>query len=132
MGTALYGLARVAQSDDDPDHVRRLLAESLRLLHQIGSRGIFDVLRALGALAVRRGDPARGVRLLAAGPAGRIPIPGLWLWLRDRETLQAEWETSLEMASSVLGEEPFARAWAEGQEMTLERAIAYALEADET
>jgi hypothetical protein len=46
--------------------------------------------------------------------------------------LQAEWETSLEMARSVLGEDSFARAWAEGQAMTLEQAVAYALEADET
>jgi non-specific serine/threonine protein kinase len=102
-------------------------------------------LLALGMIAIQQGDPRRGVTLLGTarshlkvivnkngvfrekdgtnlavvadsrGTGGRIDV--------DRE----EYETSLTLARSVLREDVFELAQAEGEAMTRQQAIAYAL-----
>jgi len=71
------------------------------------------------------GDPARATRLLAAADGIR---EGLGLRLRvgaDRARVEAE----LLALRSALGEEAFAVAWAAGQALTVEQAVAEALQA---
>jgi predicted ATPase/tetratricopeptide (TPR) repeat protein/transcriptional regulator with XRE-family HTH domain len=75
-----------------------------------------------GVLDVERGAHARGTRLIGAGAARGLyrtklcPID------------EAEAASALERARSALGEEAFARVWAEGEAMTLAQAVAAALE----
>ena len=69
---------------------------------------------------------ARSARLLAAAQALRDAV-GTVLPSSDR----AEFEQHMSHARAILGGETFAAAWAEGQRMTLEQAVAYALAAEE-
>jgi non-specific serine/threonine protein kinase len=64
----------------------------------------------------------RAVRLLAAAQALRDAV-GTVLPLNDR----VEFEQHVSRCAALLGEETFAAAWSEGQRMTLEQAVAYAL-----
>jgi hypothetical protein len=101
------------------------LVESLRVVQKIGSDLTYAVLGDLGVLAVRRGEPRQGVRLLAAGQIK--PLRHAGGWRRFSELVQAESAASLATAKSVLGEDLFASAWAEGRAMTLDQAVADAL-----
>jgi hypothetical protein len=69
----------------------------------------------------------RAVRLFAAAEASRASI-GTPLDFLDLD----EYETCLQAVRSALGEEAFAAAWAEGRALTLEQAVARALEDSET
>jgi tetratricopeptide (TPR) repeat protein len=88
-------------------------------------------LMGLAALALQEGAPVRAVRLagavhVAAKPAakpGAWHVIGDWGYLPDASQIR-------EAASRVLSEEDVAQSWAEGQVMTLEQAIAYALAED--
>jgi hypothetical protein len=75
-----------------------------------------------GKLAIQRGDARRGVVLIGAGKSLRESIYD--------KVLQAENEASLAAARSVLGEDGFGLALAEGEAMTRVQAVAYALEGD--
>ena len=76
-------------------------------------------------LEVARGAPARGVTLLGAGADGEGLIGTVHV-----PEVRAEAPGFLERARQTLGEAAYAAAWAEGQAMTLEQAVAYALEED--
>ena len=78
-----------------------------------------------GMLEIARGAAARGVTLIAAcargeGPIGNVHMPDA----------RVEAPDFLEQARQTLGEAGYAAAWAAGQAMTLEQAVAYALEED--
>jgi tetratricopeptide (TPR) repeat protein len=81
-------------------------------------------LEALAKLAAIQGQPERSARLFGAAQAGRerfgTPLPPVE---------RPEYESSLAVVRSGLGEECFAAAWLAGRAMTLEGATAYALEA---
>jgi hypothetical protein len=85
----------------------------------VGISGCLDDL-AVVAVALREGE--RAVRLLAAAEAIRSAIgaslPSPRLVVRER---------TIASARAMLGEQAFAAAWAEGQAMSLERAVEYAL-----
>ena len=76
-----------------------------------------------GLLEVARGAPARGVTLLGAGAGGEGLIGTVHV-----PDVRAEAPGFLEQARAALGEAGYAAAWAAGQAMTLEQAVAYALE----
>ena len=76
-----------------------------------------------GLLEVARGAPARGVTLLGAGAVGEGPIGTVHM-----PDVRAEAPGFLERARAALGEAGYAAAWAAGRAMTLEQAVAYALE----
>jgi len=73
-----------------------------------------------GVLAVAKGLFVRGARLL--GAADRH---GSWIDFYPAHA--ADRSAALAAARQALGEEAFDRAWAEGQAMTLEQAVEYAL-----
>ena len=139
IAAALRNLARVTASEGDPESAGGLLLESARIFQEIGSPVVQNVLCDLGALAVRRGVHARGVRLLGAGASGRAWI-GAVLDGRDAradavedspaEAMESEWQSSLDAARASLGLECFDEAWSEGRAMTREQAIAFALEGE--
>jgi tetratricopeptide (TPR) repeat protein len=127
--TALGDLAR---AEGDLAAAQAHFAEALRLGHANGARSflgpVTHALRFLAGLSVATGDPRRGVCILGAEAAtrgdettrGSISVFGL---RSDRS------EEDLLLARSTLDEATFAACWSEGRAMTLDEAIAYALEA---
>jgi hypothetical protein len=114
-------LGDVARLEGDLDQAWALLVDLLAKCQERESGPVFRLNRcllALGKLAIQRGYPRRGVALIGAGKGLHEG------WAR---VIRAENEASLAFARSVLGEEVFARAWAEGEAMTRKQAIAYAL-----
>jgi tetratricopeptide (TPR) repeat protein len=129
-GQVLVLTARLARLEGDDRRVAALLKGTLRLLVEIGSFDLrYDALSFLAELAVRQGSHARGVRLFAA--AARWKPASNAFWLVMNATVQANWDTALTTAKSTLGQDGFARAWAEGQAMTLDQAVVDALEEDD-
>jgi class 3 adenylate cyclase len=86
-------------------------------------RGIVAFLEGRASLAGAQGELDRAVRLFAAAAALRdafgAPRPPA-----DR----AEFERQVASTGAQLGHQAFASSWAEGRSMSLEQAVAYALE----
>jgi hypothetical protein len=78
----------------------------------------------VGFLTQQRGDAARATRLLAAAAA-----MGQQLGVTPPAHDQARYDQTIKEMRQSLGEEAFAASWAEGQAMTLERAVDDALDA---
>src|SRR5437667_74643 len=76
--------------------------------------------RVFAVLAAQQGQPVRALRLAGAGAAHR---PGINLGGAE----QAWLDRMLAPARHALAETAQAAAWAAGQAMTLEQAVAYAL-----
>jgi len=79
-------------------------------------------LVSVAGLAMVREQAQRGLRLFGAVHAWLetmgIPVP----WMQG-----IYYQPDIETVRATLGEEASARAWAEGQAMTLEQAVEYAL-----
>jgi hypothetical protein len=103
-----------------------LTAAALRLFNAAANSGGIDgCLLNLGILAVEAGQVRRGVCLLGASGRMRDYDPVIyWLVLGNHEAYLAFKAT----ARTMLGDQEFEIAWAEGQAMTLDQAVAYALE----
>jgi hypothetical protein len=86
-------------------------------------RGTAECLEGFAALASAMGLAGRAARLFGAAEGLRegIGAPGA------PSELEAN-RRSVSRARKMLPEEAFAAAWAEGRAMSLEQAIAYALE----
>jgi len=124
MAQADLNLVRLDHREGDSGRAQSRLVEAVVAgrYHGVDPR-VWTVLSALGVVAIGEGAFAAGLRLLGAAVA-RVPLADL------RPTDRAELEESLAPSRSALGEEAYARIWAESQAMTLEQAIAYALEED--
>jgi tetratricopeptide (TPR) repeat protein len=83
-------------------------------------------LYRLATLLLQTGSYERGARLAAAVSPTAI-APSIYLNLAED---LADHEAAIRAARAALGDEVFAAAWAEGQAMTLDEAITYALEED--
>jgi non-specific serine/threonine protein kinase len=100
----------------------------LRLHHPLrNSNGIFAALEHLAYLAATNGDLDRAARLLGAAatiakPAGVDPERQRRYW-RELENLSVD-------IRSPLGESAFDTAFQQGQRMSLDDAVNYALRAD--
>ena len=80
-----------------------------------------------GLTASVGGEAGRGVRLLAAAQALLAQFgfkPG------EDDAVMKAMRQVLEQAQAQLGSEAFQAAWADGQQMTMEQALAYATEHD--
>jgi predicted ATPase len=100
------------------------LQESLRLKAQLGERkGLVALFKVLASLAMAEGGRAGyAARLLAAAERLRLAI-GVAIPPCERDVDDAR-ANAIRVA---LGQDAFTAAWAEGQAMELEEAIAYAL-----
>ncbi len=124
IANSLINLGNAAKSQGDLVSARSLYEESLAVWHQLGHKqGIADSLVALAGVAVAQEHLRRAAKLFGAAEALRH-IFDLPLSPSER----AEYDRTLAAARAGLGEEAFATAWDEGQAMTLEQIIAYALE----
>jgi non-specific serine/threonine protein kinase len=96
----------------------QLYQTALHHNQRVGNRvGVSWVTQRLGILAIRMGDPRRGVRVLAAtDEIGAQALRG------NVPELAYERRRALDHARAVLGEEGFAAEWASGQLLPLEDA----------
>jgi tetratricopeptide (TPR) repeat protein len=119
-------LGSLTLAQGDGRRAARYYAEGLRLLGASGDRTVAaDCLAGLAAVAGAHGDLQRAARL--AGAASALRPATYVLSLRDDRAAHDLQVTAL---PRELGEAAFATAWAAGQAMTLEEAIAYALQDD--
>jgi tetratricopeptide (TPR) repeat protein len=126
VARSLRDLGAVVTAQGDFETARSHLEESLALRRELGEQnGLIECLEGLAAVHLAQGRPARAARLLGATQAVRetLGIPRARLEVGD-------YERSVGAVRALLGEAPFAVAWAEGQALTLNQAIAAALEAD--
>jgi tetratricopeptide (TPR) repeat protein len=129
-GIALFELGSLVRVEGDLERAETLARESLRVFRDLGDRE--DAAAAVGicgVLAIRRGLIERGARLLGAVDPQSIRLQWFrrqWLSPDDRWA----YEESLATARAHLGETEFAAAWAAGQALMLEQAIADALSDD--
>lgn len=119
IGFTLDRLGNLARAQGDYARAKAFYRQGLALRREIREReGSARCLSYCGILAVGEATYSRGVRLLGAAEIfhqrfGSNPDP-------DQ---RAESEACVAAARAALGEEAFARAWADGQAMTLEQAI---------
>ena len=121
-------LGRAAAAGKDYGRALELYKESIVLSKEIedpgGIAGGLEAL-AVGIVAAQEGQE-RAARLLAAAAALRqafsVPL---------QPTYQEEFDRSVASVRTQLEEDAFEEAWAEGEAMTMEAAIDYALEIDE-
>src|SRR3989440_1753130 len=114
---ALLGLGDIYLQHGDHAAARACFGESLMLARQEDQIGAS--LAALAGLAARQGQPARALRLAGAAAALRDRL-GWQLWPADQATLAR----GLAAAREALSAEGQAAAWADGQALTVEQAIA--------
>ena len=124
MAVVLGNMGRVARARGDAAQARGLLIESVTALDDVGDPGpIPQMLYTLAAVDADEGRLERAVQLQSA--ATRLEeIVGTRVWPANRRERDA-W---LAPAGAALGEAGFAVAWAKGQAMTLQQAIAYGVE----
>jgi predicted ATPase/two-component SAPR family response regulator len=123
LSLPLRNLGVVVFRQGDHDRAEALIKESLFLLRELGdklytSRG----LECLAAVVSMRGDHGRAARLFGAGEALREAIGA------SVPFHLVDYDGAIAGARDTLGEEAFAAAWAQGREMTMEQAVAYALD----
>lgn len=107
---------------------QRFLQEALRLYNQIGARRqIADTVAAFARVSALRNQPERALRLISTAVTNRAALGFVLAPL-----LQAAVDQLIQSARGVLSEEAAAIAWAEGQAMSLEQAVAYALAGGDT
>jgi predicted ATPase len=124
VGVLLNNLGRVARDRGDYRRAAALHTESLALRRDLGDKpGIAWCLEGLAAVACGEGRPERAAMLLGAAEALRDAI-GAAIPLAER----AGHHRTLAAARAALDEHDFAMAWARGRAMTLDQAIARALE----
>ena len=131
-GHILRFLGEIAEEQGETDQAAVYNAEALVMLREAWDvNRIAAVLRGVAALALTAGDPgralriARAVNVVHAMHGTRIFMdvaPAQKLWART------SWEHIRASAEQALSPADAAAVWAEGQAMSLERAIAYALD----
>jgi predicted ATPase/transcriptional regulator with XRE-family HTH domain len=120
---AYHGLGETALGQGRLDEAGRWLAQGLALSQTIGDQASMAwCLAGLGSVAALDEEPVRAARLWGTAERLRQAIG-----CRPAPAARATYERALAVARAQLGEEAFAAAWAAGQAMTLEQAIAYAL-----
>lgn len=117
-------LGFVLRGYQDYEHAKALCQESLELNFATGDRrAVAASLVGLAGLAVEQGQAIRAAQLL--GAADRLLNDIAAHMLFDD---QLEYERHLTSVRSQLDTPTFNQAWAEGQSMTIEHAVAYALD----
>jgi len=126
LAETLHHLAAVAAAEGEYAKAAALLHESLTLQRKLGAkRLIAESLEHVAGLAAAQGQPARAARLFGAAAALRealgTPLPLV---------LHAEYERAVAAARTQIDPTTFAAEWAAGRTMTVEQAVAYALDRD--
>jgi predicted ATPase/DNA-binding SARP family transcriptional activator len=124
MAWLLCHMGSLALAEDDGCRAALLYRESLTLAQALPERRVLaGSLAGFARVAAGKAQPERAARLLGAAEA-RHEALGEHPWPMQL----AEHDRTVTAARTALSEEAFAAAWAEGQAMTVEQAVAYALE----
>jgi predicted ATPase/DNA-binding SARP family transcriptional activator len=133
IAISLANFAWIALKKNELVQAVALLAESITLRHEIGDRGgtawclekFAEIALTNGqqeTLPQRQEDFRRAAQLFGAAEALRAPVNSA-IDLVD----QPEYERQVDIVRAQLDEQTFTAAWAEGQAMTQEQTIEYAL-----
>ncbi len=122
-GFALQLLGKVACDRGDFPQARDLLAQSLAFREKMGEWSVPYNLEGLAVVAGAQGQAGRAARLFGAAEAIREVIH----WPLTSDNLP-EYHRHVAAVREQLDAEVFAAAWAEGRAMTIEQAVAFALE----
>jgi predicted ATPase/class 3 adenylate cyclase len=124
IANALKNLGDVAQEQGEYAAARAFQQESLTVFKELGDRwGIAEVLHGLGVAAGGQGHADRAARLWGAAEA-----------IREANSTPMDPDEhrkhTLRVAAAreSMGNKAFSAAWNEGRSMSMEKAIAYALE----
>jgi predicted ATPase/DNA-binding SARP family transcriptional activator len=124
IGNVLANLGLAAHHAGERVRAASLFCESLRAQRGSGDRyGVAYMLGFLGSVAGAEGRPARAARLFGAGEALFDQL-GTHVEPTDR----ARYDEGLAAARQQLDEREWQHAWEEGQAMSAEQAIGYALD----
>jgi predicted ATPase/DNA-binding CsgD family transcriptional regulator len=124
--SVLHNLACIAQHHKDYGRARSLFAEALKVSQELQDRlTIASCLVGLAGTLAVLGEPQRAVRLFGAAEVLRDAI-GAQIEPSDR----LDYESNVAVARGQLDPAAFETTWAEGRAMSLERAVASALEGD--
>lgn len=122
LARLVHNLGYVAQHEGDDAQAEAQFRESLAMFKQLGNkRGIAECLAGLAGLGAAQERPRWAAQLLWAAEALLTESGAAW-WPADR----VEFARNRAAIQSTLDEDTFAAAWAAGQTMTLEQAIAFA------
>ena len=125
MAIVRLSQANLSQLQGDYDRSAALLEDGLLLLRDTNeSLEIARCLSGIAGVACAHRVPIRSARLLGAVRAMDENVDSPWFPDAERRT----YDQALAETRAQLDDETFAAAWAEGQAMTVEQAIAYALE----
>ncbi|MDQ4076121.1 MAG: tetratricopeptide repeat protein, partial [Chloroflexota bacterium] len=126
IAASLHNLGHVTLSQGNCQRARTLFLESLTLHQEQGNKvGMVECLVGFGGVARTQGQPQRAARLFAAAEAAREAI-GATMWPATR----LDYERHVAAVHAALSQDKLMAAWVEGRMMTLEQALAYALEDD--
>jgi predicted ATPase/DNA-binding SARP family transcriptional activator len=121
---SLLSLGWTAHGRGEYGTARAFFAESLAVWQELGNKqGIAKDLEGLAAVAVAQAHSERAARLLGAAEGLREAM-GAPLPPADR----GEHDRCVAAVRTALGEEGVAAVWAEGRAMSLEAAVAHAME----
>jgi Predicted ATPase len=123
----LIGLAWVSLHRGDYRKANAFFAESLKLHREYGYKlGMLEeCLGGFAAIFGMTGRPEPAAQLFGAAESLLEGI-GVARYVEPQD--QKEYEYYIEVVRSQLDEATFAKAWSEGRAMTLEQAVAFALE----
>jgi tetratricopeptide (TPR) repeat protein len=123
VASSLNNLGFVAKDQGDSTAAQRLLEEGMALARELGDPVLIaQVLDGFAGVAATQGQGGRALRLSGVAARLRESI-GAPLSPTEQESLQRK----LRLARHLLGDDAGAAAWAEGQAMSEEQAMAYAL-----
>lgn len=121
---SVWSLGKVTQAQGDYDTARTLYAEAITIMRLLENKeGIPFVLEAYGYLAVAKAQLQRAARLFGAAAALRQAIGSAIPVIS-----QADHQRHIDIVRINLGDIIFIPLWAEGQAMTLDQMVDYALQ----
>jgi predicted ATPase/class 3 adenylate cyclase/DNA-binding NarL/FixJ family response regulator len=119
---ALATRARVAIAQNDPGQAERDAHEALTRAAKLQSRWIVaDALECLAVVAIGTGSNPEAARLFAAAQAFRDRVGSVRFTIYDEDH-----EASVAALREAMGDEAFEEAWAAGEALSVDEAIAYA------
>ena len=122
--SAIYNLGEVERAQGDHRRARTLYQQSLVLAQELqGNFGMMLSLEGLAGVAGAQGEAGRTARLF-----GAVEVLRETLGTPRRPADSHEHECIIADARIHLDEGAWQQAWAEGRAMSLEQAVAYALE----
>jgi predicted ATPase/class 3 adenylate cyclase len=123
---SLRTLAMITSRQGNIPHARHHLTEAVTLLRNTNSQELWALLFSMSVLHIVSGHPRHAAMLLAADD---VYYPDLMIRpiIEQREVAEI-----IASAKSALGDAAFEKAWAQGQKMTLDEAVEFALQEGES